>query len=250
MKDLYFLSDVHLGLGSKETERRKRALLTDLLSEARDKAEHVFIVGDLFDFWFEYRHVVPRGHHAVLTALEQLSSAGVGVTYLAGNHDFGIGPSLAADLGISIVKDDLLYDADGRRFYLYHGDGLAVNDTGYRIIKAILRNRACQWMFRWLHPDIGFALARLSSHSSRKYTANKSVDKVDGMLREAQRRIDEGASYVVMGHRHRATLQRLGAGVYVNLGDWLTSFSYAVFREGRMHLVTRKRGIEESVSSE
>ncbi|MBI5645850.1 MAG: UDP-2,3-diacylglucosamine diphosphatase [Ignavibacteriae bacterium] len=249
-KILYFISDVHLGLSAPGVERIKRARLLEVLKEVQDHRGDLYIVGDLFDFWFEYRSVVPRGHHAVLSALENLAQSGARITYLAGNHDFAIGQVLRDDLGVDIIRDDVTFSIDGRSFYVYHGDGLADKDAGYRAIKAILRNPLAQWLFRWLHPDIGFALARMSSHSSRKYTGTKKYGETDGMHREAMRRIDAGASCVVMGHRHQATLQRMGQGLYVNLGDWITSYTYAVYHDGFMRLYSRKDDREVLIAQE
>ena len=245
MDRIYFLSDVHLGVGTYDEESRKQALLLQMLSHVRQHASHLCIVGDLFDFWYEYRSVVPRGYHALFLALEELTSAGINVTYLAGNHDFAIGDFFRNDLGIDIVHDDLEFEAQGRHVYLFHGDGLAVRDAGYRFIKRILRSRWAQWMFRWIHPDVGFRLARMFSHSSRDYTSAKHYGETDGMRLEAERRIGAGADIVIMGHRHLPLLEQLNGGVYVNLGDWISFFTYAVLENGSIELWTMKHGTPE-----
>ncbi len=235
---LYFLSDVHLGVGSADEERIKQRRLLTLFQRIRQTRARLYIVGDLFDFWYEYRHALPRGHHRILAALEELRDAGIEIAYLAGNHDFAIGRFFSSDLGIAVVRDDLEFHHDGKSFYLYHGDGLALKDTGYKILKAVLRNRLAQWAFRWLHPDLGFALAHATSHGSRKYTQNKNYGANDGMLIEARKRIAAGADFVIMGHRHKPLKTPIGDGIYVNLGDWMRHFSFAVYENKEIRLYT------------
>jgi UDP-2,3-diacylglucosamine hydrolase len=242
---VYFLSDVHLGIGDPEHERQKRERLVHLLHSIRGRARRLVIVGDLFDFWFEYRFVIPRGNHAVLAALEDLVASGTHVSILRGNHDFAIGGFFSDDLGIEVIDADYEFSEDGRRFSVYHGDGLAINDGGYRLLKKIIRSRLAQFGFRILHPDLGFGMARLFSSSSRDYTSTKFYGETDGMSIDAERRIRGGADIVVMGHRHLPAKIRIGNGWYVNLGDWLTHYSYAVWRDGDIALFTCRNGDEE-----
>lgn len=237
---LYFLSDVHLGVASPPVEATKQTRLLTLFDLMRSDAAGLYIVGDLFDFWYEYAHVVPRGMHGVLTALEILART-IPVVYLAGNHDFAIGTTFT-DMGIRVERDDIRFEHAGTRFWVHHGDGLALRDGGYRALKRVLRNPLSQWGFRWLHPDVGFRLARSFSHGSRDYTSSKDFGEHDGMLLEAERRIADGADIVVMGHRHRPSLTPVGSGLYVNLGDWITHFTYGVHDRGGMHLLTMKNG--------
>jgi UDP-2,3-diacylglucosamine hydrolase len=233
---LYFVSDVHLGVGDPETEREKQALLLELLSHVQEEATALYIVGDLFDFWYEYKHVVPRGYHNILSRLEQLVSSGIPVTYLAGNHDFAIGDSFMIDLGVRIEHNDFEALHDDRKFYMFHGDGLTNRDAGYRILKRVLRNSFSRWLFRLIHPDMGFALARSVSHKSRGYTSSKKYGELDGQREEAERRIKAGADFVIMGHSHRPVLENIGSGVYVNLGDWIKHRTFAIYKDSSIHL--------------
>jgi UDP-2,3-diacylglucosamine hydrolase len=242
---LYFISDAHLGAGDAAAERRKLTLLLALLADVlREKAD-LYIVGDLFDFWYEYRSVVPRGYHRLYQALEDLRRAGCGVTYLAGNHDFAIGDFFSRDLDITVVRDDFEFTAQNRRFYLFHGDGLAVRDGGYRLLKRVLRSPLSQRLYRVLHPDLGYAIARRFSHGSRDYTSGRDYGETDGMRIEAERRISSGIDIVIMGHRHVPCREVIGSGVYVNLGDWLSHFTYAVCRDGEIALYTMRQGSQE-----
>ncbi len=242
---LYFISDVHLGVGDPGEERHKLSLLLALLEAVLHERADLYIVGDLFDFWYEYRSVVPRGYHRLYQVLEDLRRADCQVAYLAGNHDFAIGDFFSRDLDITILRDDLEFTAQGRRFYLFHGDGLAARDGGYRLLKRVLRSPLSQRLFRALHPDLGYAIARRFSHGSRDYTSGRDYGQTDGMRIEAERRIASGTDIVIMGHRHIPRREVIGSGVYVNLGDWLTHFSYAVCRDGDIALYTMRQGFQE-----
>lgn len=233
---LFFLSDVHLGVGSPQEEARKLDSLLALLDHVRARSGALCIVGDLFDFWYEYRSVVPRGWHRLYCALDSLTREGLPVLYLAGNHDFAIGGFFRDDLGMRVWHDDLLLHCEGQVFYVYHGDGLAQKDGGYRLLKRLLRARWSQFLYRLLHPDLAFGIARRFSHSSRDYTSGKFYGETDGMLLEARRRIDAGARYVIMGHRHKPCIEAVGDGTYVNLGDWIRHFSFAMYDRNTLAL--------------
>jgi UDP-2,3-diacylglucosamine hydrolase len=237
VKRSYFISDVHLGLGTKEQERLKEDRLLNFLRSIRPTAERLFIVGDLFDFWFEYRTVVPKGFHRTLTALQELTDHGVIVEYLVGNHDFWIGEFFTSELGMILHMEPYKTIVGEKRVYLHHGDGLAKNDLGYRIIKPVLRSRWSIRAYRWLHPDLGVRLARRSSKTSRSYTATKDYgNEEEGMMAFARERIHEGNDIVVMGHRHKPRLTPLDGGVYVNLGDWIDYCTYGELAAGEMSL--------------
>src|SRR5512135_1217088 len=138
-KRLYFISDVHLGLGARDQERKKEDRLLSFLKAILPSAEKLFIVGDLFDFWFEYRTVIPKGFHRTLSALQAFTERGIPVHYLAGNHDFWVGDFFASELGMTMHMDPFEVVIDGKRIYLHHGDGLAQKDLGYRLLKPVLR---------------------------------------------------------------------------------------------------------------
>lgn len=241
---IFFLSDVHLGVDTPEVERQKSQRLQLFFQEVRENGRRLYIVGDLFDFWFEYRHVVPRGHHQTLAGLASLPDAGVEVCYLAGNHDFAIG-NFFTEMGISIVRDTAVFSHEDKRFLVYHGDGLSGRDTGYRIMKRIIRHPAARTAFYLLHPDLGFRVARLFSHASRDYTSAKSYGEADGMQAAAEKWIREGYDIVVMGHRHVPVKRNILSGVYVNLGDWISFYTFALFAGGNIELFTMKNGHPE-----
>jgi UDP-2,3-diacylglucosamine hydrolase len=237
----YFFSDVHLGLGTKEQEKAKEDRLLSFLRGIFPTTETLFIVGDLFDFWFEYKTVIPKGYHRTLAALQEFTDSGKPVHYLAGNHDFWMNNYFTEELGIAVHMVEFEMTVEGKRIYLHHGDGLADNDLGYRLIKPVLRNRFNIWLYRWLHPDIGVTLARGSSRTSREYTSNKHYGEEEGMIREAAKRIQDGMDIVIMGHRHKPNMVKIGNGTYINLGDWIAYDTYAELSHGVIELKTWKR---------
>jgi UDP-2,3-diacylglucosamine hydrolase len=234
----FFLSDIHLGLGPRDIERAKEDRLLAFLRAITPEAQTLFILGDLFDFWFEYRTVIPKGFHRTLSALQSLTENGTAVHYLAGNHDFWMDDFFPRELGIEVHTEAFEVAIDGKRVHLHHGDGLASNDLGYRLIKPVLRNPLSIWLYRWLHPDIGVRLARGSSRTSREYTTAKDYGEEEGMLSYAGKRIAEGCDIVVMGHRHQPSFRELPGGVYVNLGDWITANTFARMDNGSIALKT------------
>ncbi len=238
MAKSYFISDAHLGLGTKESELAKEERLVTFLTRIRADARHLFIVGDLFDAWFEYRTVIPRGYYRLFGAIHELTRRGVEIHYLAGNHDFWRRDFFTEELGVVQHADPFTIQVDGKTIYLHHGDGLAHNDGGYRILKKILRNKLSVWLYTWIHPDIGIPLARSSSKKSRNYTAQKDYGESDGMLAFAKTKIEQGADIVIMGHRHQPSCHTIGKGVYINLGDWITHNSFAELSEGTITLRT------------
>lgn len=238
MKSIFFISDVHLGLHDKIHEREKERRLLSFLSHVGEAGEELFIIGDLFDYWFEYKYVIPRGYHHTISKLGALVESGVKVHYVAGNHDFWLKDFFPKDLGIPVYKDPVALTLRGKRFYLHHGDGLALRDAGYRVLKKILRSRLNVFLFTLLHPDITAPLARASSRSSREYTSNKDYGETDGMIVFARERIREGCDVVIMGHRHKPLVQRIGDGTYINLGDWISFSTYAEFSGTNVELKT------------
>jgi UDP-2,3-diacylglucosamine hydrolase len=220
-KRLYCISDVHLGYGQQSVDREREHLLVNFLTKARHNAAAIAIVGDLFDLWFDYRHAIPRQHVRTLACLAEIVDQGIQVIYLMGNHDFGHHSYFRDELGIHVYKGDVDLHLPGCRAYLAHGDGKAHNDTGYLILRSVLRNRWAQAAYRLLHPNLGITLASRTSHGSRDYTGNKDYGPVDGLRDFAHQRIDEGYDLVVMGHRHTLMTEAYQNGLYVNLGHWL-----------------------------
>jgi UDP-2,3-diacylglucosamine hydrolase len=237
----YFVSDAHLGVGEKEIEKKKERELIRFLDLVQSDGKQLFILGDLFDFWFEYRTVIPKGYHRLLAKLSEVVEKGVEVSYLAGNHDFWLAKFFKDEIGMHVHARPFSVVIGNAKFFLHHGDGLAQKDLGYRILKKVLRNRLSIWLYSWLHPDFGVKLARFSSKKSRDYTSQKHYGEGNGMKRFAHQKIGEGYQYVIMGHNHKPALERVGNGHYVNLGDWISHYTYGVYDGNKFELLEWKR---------
>ena len=225
----YFISDIHLGAKSEKEEEERVSKFLNFLKEIENKAQKIFIVGDLFDFWFEYKYVIPKRHFSVLYQLKQFQEKNIEVHYFTGNHDFWLGDFFSAEMRIIIHENDWSGTIDGKKFYLYHGDGIAKRDSGYRFMKKILRNKTNLKIYRWLHPDLGIPFARFISGSSRLYTDRIDLKDNEDYIEFARGKFEEGYDYVIMGHRHDPLEINENGKKYINLGDWLVNFSYAVF---------------------
>jgi len=201
-------------------------------------ASHLYIIGDLFDFWYEYKKYIPKIYFAFLYKFRFLANKGIEIHYLAGNHDFFLGQFFDNDLGVKTWLDEYEFSLNGKKFYIWHGDGLGKKDGGYRFLKKIMRSKINQKLFSWIHPDIGFSVARLFSGSSRKYTnqLNHLRDESD-YFQFAEEQFKNGVDYVLMGHRHNPLVHQVGGKKYINLGDWIKYFTYAVFDGQNLELM-------------
>jgi UDP-2,3-diacylglucosamine hydrolase len=224
----YFFSDAHLGLGSAEEDHQKELRLIRFLNFVQQDASQIYIVGDLFDYWFEYKTVVPKKYFRLFSKLADLTEHNIRLFFIAGNHDFWVKNYFRDELGIEIHFNPIETEIYGKRFLIHHGDGLLKDDLGYKILKKIMRSKTNIFLFSLIHPDIAGWFARWSSHTSRRYTSNRKYEST-GMVDFAALKIKEGFDFVVMGHNHVPTYQIMDSGVYVNLGDWIIENTYAVF---------------------
>lgn len=238
MENIYlFISDLHLGLQSKDIEQQKERLLVKFLKSDALNCTELFIVGDLFDYWFEYKHVYQKGFFRTLTALQDLSEAGIKIHYFIGNHDFMHRDFFEKEIGVTLYENPIEKTLDGKKFFIGHGDGLVQNDFGYLVLKKIMRNKFIQKCYSVLHPDLGIGLAKLTSKSSRNYTARKDYGDADGLFQAAQTQIDCGFNYVIFGHLHKRILKKYKDGYYINLGSWLDKPCYGIFTQNIFRIV-------------
>jgi UDP-2,3-diacylglucosamine hydrolase len=233
---IYFISDIHLGFQSRSEDRKNEEILLTFLEKIQSNTDTLVIVGDLFDYWFDYGKVIPKNYYRSLTAIDKLVRSGMKIEYIIGNHDFGHYRFFKEEFGITPSEGDIEREYNGKKFYLSHGDGKSNNDTGYRILKKILRSRLNQNLFRKIHPDIGIWLASGSSRKSRHYTDTKYYGEVDGMREFAYKKIEEGFDYVIMGHSHKLGITSHKNGFYVNLGEWIKNPHFAVFDGEKLEL--------------
>lgn len=240
MKKYFFVSDLHLGLQDKEEEEKKEKLFVEFLKFAKTEADELFILGDLFDYWFEYRRAMQKGFYRTLAGLKELTEAGVKVHYFIGNHDFLHRDFFETEIGTLVYKDSVIKELNGKKFFLAHGDGMVKNDIGYKILKKILRNKFLQRMYSYIHPDIGIAVASSTSKKSRDYTAEKNYGEIDGLFEAAKNKIDDGIDYVIFGHSHVRSFENYKSGKYINLGSWLSQPGYGIFKENSFEIIDWK----------
>lgn len=238
---VYFISDVHLTLDNGDWEQTRRRRLFKFFDMIRETGGTLVIVGDFFDLWFEYRQVIPKGYFDVISQLDQLRKANIAIHYIVGNHDYWTIDFLNEQLGIHVYPANAEIEIDGVHLHLTHGDGLLSKDTGYRLMRFVLRSRLCIFLYRWLHPDLGLALAQSASRLSRKYNHADSQGKAkfNELAGYAQARWNEGADIVVMGHYHLNRLRTEKNGKsFLCLGDWISHYTYGKLAQGQLTLET------------
>jgi UDP-2,3-diacylglucosamine hydrolase len=231
-----FLSDCHLGAGTAAAAAERERRLIRFLEVEGARAATIYLQGDLFDFWFEYRHAVPRHHFRVLAALHRLVSAGVSVHFLGGNHDFWADRYLESAVGCRVHDGPIEAECSGRKLYLAHGDGLWPDDHGYRALKAVLRHPWAIAAYRSVHPDWGIPFAYWVSRVSRHHRDEARFDPTPLYEQVVRPCFARGVDAVVLGHYHHPTHWRFGERDFVILGDWVENDSYAVLEDGQFSL--------------
>ncbi len=234
VKKIYFLSDFHLGAPNAAESLIREKKIIQFFDEIKETAECIFIVGDLFDFWYEYKKVVPKGYVRILGKLAELTDMGIAVHFFVGNHDMWMKDYFQKELNIPVYFEPKEFLFNNKTFLIGHGDGLGPGDAGYKFIKKVFRNPFCQWLFGILPPSFGIGLADYLSQKSRAKTG--IVDEVflgdeewlviycKEMLQKKQ------FDYFIFGHRHLPlNISLTEKSKYINLGDWIKYFTYAVF---------------------
>lgn len=233
---LYIFSDAHLGSSSASEEAIKQENILKLFDMVKSDGDRLVILGDLFDFWFEYKHAIPKEHHRILMGLRQLIEEGIAVDYVSGNHDFWMGDFFETQIGINVHRDHYDIEYEGQRLHLIHGDGLAPGDGGYRFLKRILRNRFNIWLYRKLPVDWAIPLAKWVSGSSRSYTARRDHAFASDYEAYALSKLNAGFDIVAIGHLHIPVIKESDSGTYINTGDFIHHFTYAKLTDGQITL--------------
>lgn len=234
-KKIYFLSDFHLGAPDAAASLQREKKIVRFLDSIKSSAAELFIVGDIFDFWFEYKQVVPKGYVRLFGKLAEISDAGIPIHFFVGNHDMWVKNYFQQELNMKVYMQPERFEFNGKKFYVGHGDGLGPGDHGYKFLKKIFRNPICQWAFGILPPGVGLGLANYFSRKSRE--AVKDLD--EHFLGEENEWLivyskevlhKEAVDYFIFGHRHLALDFKLSdKSRYINLGEWVKTFSYAEF---------------------
>lgn len=242
-KNTYFISDLHLGAPNAAASLVREKAFVNWLNHIESDVEELFIVGDLFDFWFEYKKAVPRGFVRALGKLAELSDKGIPIHFFTGNHDMWVFDYLPSEIGCTVYHKPIVHQLGTKKFYIGHGDGLGPGDYGYKFIKRIFRNPISQWLFARLHPNFGIGLADFSSKSSRKKTGDADAkflgeDKEWLVVYSKEVLKEQSIDYFIFGHRHLPLEISLNENsTYINLGDWIQYFTYAVFDGNALQLM-------------
>lgn len=232
---LYFASDFHLGTPSYDSTRERELRLVQWLDNIKTDAAEVFLMGDVFDFWFEYKTVIPKGHTRFFGKLAELADLGIKLYFFKGNHDMWMFDYFKKEFGATIISNELIMERAGKKFFLHHGDGLGPGDNFYKFLKKFFRSKFCQWLFARLHPNFGVGIANYWSTHSRLANQKKEVAKpgeqewLVKFCNDTLKNIHY--DYMIFGHRHLPLdIQLNERSRYINLGEWVNyNYSYAVF---------------------
>lgn len=231
----YFASDFHLGIDINLPSKVREQKLVRWLDSIKDDAQGIYLLGDIFDFWFEYAKVIPKGYIHLLGKLAELRSKGIPIYMFTGNHDMWMFDYLQEELDVKIYQKEIKVQLEGKTFILGHGDGIGPGDHGYKLLKKIFASSLCQWFFARLHPNFAMSLGQYFSKKSR--LANEEIPNFLGPENEwqiihAEEKIkNENIDFFIYGHRHIPLHLELSnkKTQFINLGDWVFHFSYAVF---------------------
>lgn len=237
-KKIYFTSDHHFGAPSKKASKPREEKFVAWLDKIKKDAEVLFILGDLFDFWFEYKQVIPKGFTRVLGKLAELSDHGIEIHFFAGNHDMWMRNYFEEEFSIVVYNEPQEFELNEKLFFIGHGDGLGPHDKGYKRLKKVFSNSFFKWLYRWIHPDFGVRFAQYLSLKNKLISGNNDLkfkgNESEWLTQYARRKLEHRHyDYFLFGHRHLPLEVPLNQkSTYFNLGDWITHFSYGVF-DGR-----------------
>lgn len=240
-RDIFFISDAHIGSRDKDAEIIKQQNLSQFINYFATvfPPPILYIVGDLFDFWFEYKYTVPAEYQKLLSRLVYLTEIGVTIRYVTGNHDFWMKNFFPNHLNIEINHGTHSFHSNSKSFCLFHGDGVLDEDKGYKILKKILQNPITIKMYQWIHPDIGIPIAKWASSMSRNHYARdpeRQIKDDNEYFEYAKEQLKNSHDFMLMGHSHRPMNITNGKKTYINLGDWIRNFTFAKFSNNKLKL--------------
>lgn len=244
-KKIYFASDQHFGAPTPKESKVREAKFIRWLDEIKKDAQVLFLMGDLFDFWHEWQHVIPKGYVRLLGKLAELKDSGIELYFFVGNHDLWMKSYFEDELEVPVYFTKKYYEISGKNFLLAHGDGLGPGDKGYKRMKKLFTNPVAQWFFKWLHPDIAMRVALYLSQKNKMISGEEDKeflgeDKEFLIIYAKEKLKTEKIDYFIFGHRHLPMVLNLNAGQskYINLGDWIGYFTYGVFDGDHFELKT------------
>ena len=232
---VYFASDNHLGAPTMKASKPREKKFVAWLDEIKEDAAAIFLLGDLFDFWFEYKTTVPKGFTRTLGKLAEISDSGIPIYYFVGNHDLWMNGYFEEELNIPVFHKPQQYTFSGTSFFVGHGDGLGPHDKGYKRMKKLFTNPIAKWFFRWMHPDIGVKVAQYFSVKNKLISGDDDAEFLgedkEWLVQYAKRKLEtQHYDHFIFGHRHLPLeIELNGKSKYTNLGDWIKYYTYAVF---------------------
>ncbi|MFO7744122.1 MAG: UDP-2,3-diacylglucosamine diphosphatase [Psychroflexus sp.] len=241
-KKIYFSSDNHLGAPTHSESLEREKIFISWLDDIKADAHSIFLLGDLFDFWFEYREVVPKGFVRTLGKLAELRDSGIEIFYFVGNHDLWMKGYFEEELNIPVFHKPQVFEFNSKKFFLGHGDGLGPGDKGYKRMKKVFVHPVSKWLFKWLHPDLGVRLARYLSVKNKLISGDEDAkflgEENEWLAQYARRKLEtEHYDYFVFGHRHLPMEIQVGEqSKYINLGDWIAHYTYGMFDGDKFYL--------------
>lgn len=246
-KKVYFASDQHLGAPTREKSFPREQRFVQWLNEVKEDAEAIFILGDLFDFWFEYQTVVPKGFVRVLGKLAEIRDSGIPIYFFVGNHDLWMNDYFQTELNIPVYHSTQEFKINNQLFLIGHGDGLGPHDLGYKRMKKVFTFPLFKWMFRWLHPDLGVKLGQYMSVKNKMISGDEDFkflgEEKEWLVQYCKRKLEtKHYDYFVFGHRHLPLdIQLKENSKYVNLGDWVHYYTYGIFEGDTFTLTDYKQ---------
>lgn len=241
-KKVYFASDNHLGAPTRKDSLPREKKFVAWLDSIKDDAAAIFLIGDLFDFWFEYKTVVPKGFTRTLGKLAEIADSGIPIYYFVGNHDLWMSGYFEDELGIPVFFKPQDFTIGNTTFFIGHGDGLGPGDKGYKRMKKVFTNPFFKWLFRWLHPDIGVKIAQYLSVKNKLISGDDDAkflgEENEWLAVYSKKKISQKhRDYFVFGHRHLPLEITLNENSkYINLGDWIQYYTYGVFDGNNLEL--------------
>lgn len=241
-KKIFFASDQHFGAPTKEASKPRELKFLKWLDEIKDEAEAIFLLGDLFDFWFEYKRAVPKGFVRVLGKLAEFADEGIQIHFFVGNHDLWMSDYFETELGIPVHYEPKEFTFNNKVFLIGHGDGLGPGDKGYKRMKKVFTNPVAKWFYRWLHPDIGIKIASYLSVKNKLISGAEDVkflgEENEWLIQYCRRKLNKKHyDFFLFGHRHLPMeIEVSETSKYVNTGDWISHFTYAEFQGDKLLL--------------
>jgi UDP-2,3-diacylglucosamine hydrolase len=243
-KKIFFASDFHLGVPNYEGSLKREKLIVDWLDSIKHEAHSIYLLGDIFDFWFEYKYTIPKGHIRLFGKLAELRDAGIPIIFFTGNHDMWMFDYFPQELNIPVYRDPQLLQVGSHKILIGHGDGLGPGDHTYKFIKKFFNSRICQWLFARLHPNLGFKIATTWSRKSR-ITNMKREERFEGEEEEFLwvycRDLEKSQhhDFYIFGHRHLPLDLKVNeTSRYINLGEWVHFNTYAAYDGTNVELKT------------